>query len=102
MKTARTKSRKPHETLDAKSTDSAPEVTPGAETITAWDEPPSSRGIRVSPIPSDDDEQSEALVNEGIEEADRELRLQARTDDEEDSDNPESVEEEYPREGILS
>ena len=60
----------------------AAEVPPGMENLTAWDEPPTQTGIRHLSMPPDSDDPGSELVEEGIEEADRELRLESVTEDE--------------------
>jgi hypothetical protein len=62
----------------------APEVPAGMEEVQQWDEPATESGARAEPILPPDDSQTVALVEEGIEEADRELRLEdeARADEE--------------------
>ncbi|MDB6136672.1 MAG: hypothetical protein JWM59_4915 [Verrucomicrobiales bacterium] len=84
-----------------------PEVPPGAENLVTWDEVPvnlhSSSGDQVD----DETQVSLNLVQEGIDEADRELRLNAADqsetegEDEDLSDDAEAAED-YPRHGILS
>ena len=78
----------------------APEVPAGMEELAKWDEPPGAAGIRIKPIPPEDEDQTVELVSEGIEEADRELRLEANTESEDEPADTQS--EDYPREGILS
>jgi hypothetical protein len=77
----------------------APEVPDGMEELSAWDEPPTATGTRVHSVPPEDENQAIGLVSEGIEEADRELRLAANTENE---DEPADTEADYPRDGILS
>jgi hypothetical protein len=77
----------------------APEVPAGMEEVATWDEPPAAAGIRVPRLRPDDEELTSELVSEGIEEADRELRLEANTESE---DEPAETDTDYPREGILS
>jgi hypothetical protein len=53
-----------------------PEVDPQAEALTAWDEPPSAKGIEAPKIlPEDEATVAEQLVTEGADEADREQRM---------------------------
>ncbi|HEX2746797.1 MAG TPA: hypothetical protein VHM91_02265 [Verrucomicrobiales bacterium] len=66
----------------------AAEVPPGMENLTAWDEPPSQTGSRHVTQPPDSDDPAIELVEEGVEEADRELRLEAVTEDEDAVDEP--------------
>jgi len=76
-----------------------PEVPAGMEELSTWDEPPATRGVRVKSLTPEDEYQTEELVSEGIDEAERELRLAASTENE---DEPGDAESDYPREGILS
>src|SRR5687768_1074483 len=77
-----------------------PEVPAGMEELATWDEPPAAAGVRIKPIPPEDENQTVDLVSEGIEEADRELRLEAQTETEEEPADTED--DDYPRGGILS
>lgn len=80
----------------------APEVPQGMETVAAWDEPPAASGVRIAPVPPEDEEVSpSSLVTEGIEEAERELRLAANTESEEEPADPDASAD-YPTSGILS
>jgi hypothetical protein len=54
----------------------APEVPAGMEEVQQWDEPANASGARAEPILPPDDSQTVALVEEGIAEADRELRIE--------------------------
>ena len=62
--------------------DSAPEVPPGMEKIIEWDEPETASGIRAPSLRPADESDATLLVTEGIEEADREARLEDSTDEE--------------------
>jgi hypothetical protein len=64
------------------------EVPPGMENVTAWDEPPSQTGMQHLPVATEPDEPAIELVEEGVEEADRELRLEASTEDEDPAAEP--------------
>jgi hypothetical protein len=60
----------------------APEVSPVTAEITVWDECPDTAGRHVRESPDDDEMTiSEQLVDAGIEEADREKREAAETDE---------------------
>jgi hypothetical protein len=65
-----------------------PEVPPGMENVTVWDEPPTQSGMQHPVIPPDPDLPAIELVEEGVEEADRELRLEASTEDEDPTVEP--------------
>ncbi len=59
-----------------------PEVPPEVESVTEWDESPSSVGTHFEAIlPEDEAADDEILVNEGMEEADHEQRLSAADED---------------------
>lgn len=81
---------------------SAPEVPPGDEELLVWDEVPENTHVSTT---EENDESSDAseLVSEGMDEADRELRMSAadQPDDEDLSDDEEAAAE-YPITGILS
>lgn len=81
----------------------APEVPPGAEELITWDEVPAETEALSGDEIENEDRAPEDLVNEGLEEADRELRMAAadETDDEDLSDDEEAAAD-YPRRGILS
>jgi len=54
----------------------APEVDPKTENLTEWDEPPAAAGASAPTAPLEDEASvAEELVEEGIDEADREQRL---------------------------
>lgn len=80
----------------------APEVPPGAEELVVWDEVPENP----QKLPrTENDEYSDAseLVEEGMEEADRELRMSAADEpDDEDLSDDEEAAADYPVKGILS
>jgi hypothetical protein len=59
-----------------------PEVNRATAELTEWDAPPSSSG-RAAPkvLPEDDVPAAEALIGEGLEEADREQRIAAADPD---------------------
>lgn len=86
----------------------APELSPATENLTAWDEPESQNGFRHQPTPLGDENIGSDLVAEGLEEADRESRLAARDELEEDEDLKEEYdpagegEDDYPVHGITS
>ncbi len=63
----------------------APEADPATEEITAWDEPPAQSGHRVPTVPLEDETSvAEQLVQDGIEEAEHDVRVAAAEDDEAD------------------
>ncbi|HWB04323.1 MAG TPA: hypothetical protein VG796_14940 [Verrucomicrobiales bacterium] len=64
------------------------EVPRGMEDLTTWDEPPTQKGLRHVPSPPEPDSPALELVEEGVEEADRELRLEAVTADEDPTVEP--------------
>ena len=71
--------------LEAAANDSndvvSPETTPGNANITIWDETSDSAGLRVPPVPSDNEETiAEQLVDAGNNEASQEQRLSAARD----------------------
>jgi hypothetical protein len=60
----------------------APEVDARTVELTAWDEPPGSSGTSAPKVPMDDEvPPGEQLVEEGLDEADREQRLAASDPD---------------------
>lgn len=61
---------------DSTDIDTAPEVPPGMEEVEVWDDAPAASGVRIEPVISNDETDATPLVEEGIEEADRELRLE--------------------------
>jgi hypothetical protein len=77
--------RDPSEMVDASedvsSGDTAPEVVPGVEELTEWDTPMGATGVSAPRVLPTDDFQAEALVQDGIEEADREQRIAAADPD---------------------
>ncbi len=58
----------------------AAEVPEGMEDQTAWDEPPDQTGTRRVALTDDPDDPAGAMVGQGLDEADRELRLESETD----------------------
>lgn len=86
---------------------SDPEVPAGAENLVTWDEVPINPHSPSGDQVDDETQVSLHLVQEGLDEADRELRLnaadQSETEgrDEDLSDDAEAAED-YPRHGILS
>jgi hypothetical protein len=60
----------------------APEVNPATAELTEWDAPPSSSG-RAAPkvLPEDEVPAAEALIGEGLEEANRDQRIAAADPD---------------------
>jgi hypothetical protein len=59
-----------------------PEVTEQTKELVAWDEPPGAAGHEVPPVqPADETSAAEQLVEEGIEEADRDRRIAAADPD---------------------
>ncbi|RYD34984.1 MAG: hypothetical protein EOP86_09645 [Verrucomicrobiaceae bacterium] len=86
---------------------SDPEVPPGAENLVTWDEVPVDSQASGEDRMNDETQVSLHLVQEGIDEADRELRLNAADQSEteggdEDLSDDEEAAEDYPRHGILS
>jgi len=55
----------------------APEADPSIEGLTSWDDTPSQAGRRVEPPPLEDENIAEHLIQQGIEEADHDLRVAA-------------------------
>lgn len=84
--TAATAARSPDETQPWEAPPA--EVPPGMESLTAWDDPPTQSGVRLKALPPEDDLPALELVEEGVEEADRELRLEAVTEDEDPTVEP--------------
>lgn len=84
---------------DFTDTDPAPEVPSGMEQAQAWDEPPTATGIRIRPIPPADEADPTPLVEEGIAEADRELRLEDEAGAEGELETEDTA---PPTTGILS
>ncbi|MES2709369.1 MAG: hypothetical protein V4726_22415 [Verrucomicrobiota bacterium] len=83
--------------------DAAPEVPPGAEELVTWDEVPAEPEAASGDQVEDEDDVALSLVTEGIEEADRELRISAADEpDDEDLSDDEEAAADYPRRGILS
>ena len=76
-----------------------PEVPPGMEEVQTWDEAAGAGGVRIEPILPDDDLATAGLVQEGVDEADRELRLEADTEFEDESSDTDTA---PPTTGILS
>lgn len=66
----------------------AAEIPSGLENLTAWDEPPTQSGGQIPSRLDDPDDPSAELVEQGIEEADRELRLESMTEDEDAVEEP--------------
>lgn len=61
---------------------SAPELPMAAENLTAWDEPPGQTGTPSPKTPPDDEASAgQQLVEEGLEEADRDQRIAAADPD---------------------
>jgi hypothetical protein len=55
-----------------------PEADPDLENVEVWDEPPAASGVRIGKVlPDDETSFRETLVEEGMEEADHETRLEA-------------------------
>jgi hypothetical protein len=62
--------------------DTPPEIVPGVEELTEWDTPVGAAGESAPRVlPEDDVPPGELLVQEGIEEADREQRIAAADPD---------------------
>lgn len=78
-----------------------PEVPPGMEEVQEWDEAAGTTGMRVEPVRPEDESATDSLVEEGMEEADRELRLEANTELEEEEESVDS-DTVPPTTGILS
>jgi hypothetical protein len=56
--------------------DTAPEVDRKTEDLKEWDEPPTATGVSAPKVPMEDETSvSEELIEEGMEEADREQRI---------------------------
>ena len=67
---------------DMSSGDTPPEIVPGIENLTEWDTPVGSAGESAPRVmPEDDVPPGEILVQDGIEEADREQRIAAADPD---------------------
>lgn len=93
MKENKPKGRNPEEDpeIDPESIDTAserpaeptpPEVSPGLEELTEWDTPTDAAGETVPKVqPDDETAAAEELVEEGVEEADRDQRLAAEDPD---------------------
>lgn len=79
--------------------EAGPEVPPGMEEVQKWDEAPGTTGMRMEAIRPEDEFATDSLVEEGLEEADRELRLEANTEFDEESDDSDTA---PPTTGILS
>jgi hypothetical protein len=78
--------RDPAEMIEASehvsSGDMPPEIVPGVEELTEWDTPVGAAGESAPRVlPEDDVPPGELLVQEGIEEADREQRIAAADPD---------------------
>jgi hypothetical protein len=59
-----------------------PEVVPGTENLTKWDEAPGSKGgAAPRVVPEDENSVGEELVEDGVESADRDQRLAAADPD---------------------
>ena len=76
----------PSEMLDASeeisSGDTPPEIVPGVEELTEWDTPIGSAGAAAPRVtPEGDVPPAEILVQDGVEEADREQRIAAADPD---------------------
>ena len=80
-------------------TDEASEAGPGLEFVETWDEAASVSGVRVQPIPEEDEFDVTRLVQEGVDEAERETRLEAET---ELGESEETDDTNRPADGILS
>lgn len=73
--------KKASEELSGFSEDSAPEVPPGDESLTSWNESADANGHRVDTSPPDEDvDVGLELVEEGVDEADLDQRRAARGD----------------------
>ena len=60
----------------------APELEPGLEEVTAWDDPPAQEGHRIEPtLLEDEGSIAEQLISDGIEEADHDIRAAAEDGD---------------------
>jgi hypothetical protein len=67
--------------------DGAPEVPPGDENLTAWNDSPDATGHAVPTfLPDDDADISAELTEEGVEEADQDRRRAAKDEDPLESD----------------
>ena len=88
---------------DFSDTDPAPEVPAGTEQLQVWDDPPAAFGREYKAILPDDDSDATSLVEEGVEEADRELRVEdeAEAEPEDESGTP-TDDTAPPTDGILS
>jgi hypothetical protein len=84
---------------DFSETDPAPEVPAGLEQLQTWDDPPAATGVQVKPLLPADEADISPLVEEGIEEADRELRLEDETEAEDETISEDTA---PPTTGILS
>ena len=73
---------KAREELSSFTEDSAPEVPPGDESLTSWNESPDTTGYTVDTSPPDQDvDVGLELVEEGVDEADEDQRRAAKGDD---------------------
>ena len=93
------KNRRPVEDSEGFFPEGGPEVPPGMEEVQTWDEASASAGVRVEPMLPEDEAATAGLVQEGLEEADRELRLEANTEFEDESVENDTA---PPTTGILS
>jgi hypothetical protein len=74
--------KKAREELSRFTEDSAPEVPPGDENLTSWNESADTTGQRVDTSPPDQDvDVGLELVEEGVDEADQDQRRAAKDDD---------------------
>jgi hypothetical protein len=74
--------KKAREELSSFTEDSAPEVPPGDENLTSWNESADTAGQRVDTSPPDQDvDVGLELVEEGLDEADQDQRRAAKDDD---------------------
>jgi hypothetical protein len=75
------------EELSGLTEDGAPEVPPGDENLTAWNDSPDATGHAVPTFLADDDADISAeLTEEGVEEADQDRRRAAKDEDPLESD----------------
>jgi hypothetical protein len=74
--------KKAREELSGFTEDSAPEVPPGDESLTSWNESADTTGQRVDTSPPDQDvDVGLELVEEGVDEADQDQRRAAKDDE---------------------
>ncbi|MEP6685699.1 MAG: hypothetical protein ABJB22_02885 [Verrucomicrobiota bacterium] len=70
------------EELSGLTEDGAPEVPPGDENLTSWNESPDAAGHAVpTSLPDDEADVSAQLTEEGVEEADQDRRRAAKDED---------------------